>query len=262
MDYMGFFAWIWHELLFRPLLNLLIALYNTVGKENLGLAIVWMTVLIRFIMLPLSLKDEERYEKEQKLQAELDELRKRYANNPAVLRDEQRAAFRKYRFRRWPKIVVLGVQAIIFIILYQVFVGGIHISVFVDALYSFVHIPFQINTRFLGIDVAHHSYILSSLCAILLFANIWLDQQLANKPWRQADLLYLFGFPIFTFIILVILPSVKALFILTSLVFSDVLMVIETFRESVKEQDRIIAEKDAADFAKSQEKPHPKERFR
>lgn len=253
---------LWHELLFRPLLNLLIGIYNTIGQENLGLAIIWLTLLVRLLLLPLSLKDDERRETEKALQNDLAELRKRYANNPAVLRDEQRAAFRQHRIRRWPKIVVLAVQGLILLVLYQVFIGGIKISDFVDALYSFVHVPFQINTVLVGIDIAQRSYILSALCGMLLFANIWLDHQLSNRSWRQADLLYLFGFPAFTFIILAILPGVKALFILISIIFSDLLLVVETFRESIKEQDRLIAEKDAAAFARSQEKPHPKERFR
>jgi membrane protein insertase Oxa1/YidC/SpoIIIJ len=253
---------LWNELMFRPLLNLLIGIYNTIGKENLGIAIIWLTFVVRFFLLPLSLKDEERREKEKALQTDLADLRKRFANNPAVLRDEQRAAFRKYHIRRWPKIIVLGVQGAILVVLYRVFIGGINISTFVDALYSFVHVPVQIHTDFIGIDIAKRSYILSSLCGLLLFANIWLDHQLSNRPWRQADLMYLFGFPLFTFIILAILPGVKALFILTSMIFSDTLLIVETFRESIKEQDRIIAQKDAETFAKSQEKPHQTERFR
>lgn len=254
--------YLWHELLFRPLLNLLIGLYNTIGKESLGLAIIWLTLIVRVTLLPLSLKAADRREKEKSLRSDLAELNKRYTNNPAVLREEQRLAFRTHHIRRWPKILVLAVQGLILLMLYRVFIGGINISSFVQELYRFVHVPFQINTVFLGIDIAQRSYILSSLCGLLLFANIWLDHQLSNRPWRQADLMYLVGFPLFTFIILAILPGVKALFILISILFSDALLIFETFRESVKEQDKLIEDQVAARFAKSQEQPHPKERFR
>ncbi len=254
---------IWDFVIFRPLLNLLIGLYNTIGLENLGLTIIWLTVLMRIALLPLSIKDEARREKERKLRAELKALQRQFANNPSVLRDEQRKLMRKHRFRRWPKVIILLVQGLVFIILYQIFIHGINLSTVVDALYTFVRVPFFINTKFLGIDVAQRSVILSGLCGALLFANIWLDHQLDNAKWTRSDLMFLFAFPLFTFGFLYMLPAVKSIFILTTMVFSDMILLISTFRESVKEQEKIMAER-SAEKARLQDKrvPHPTERFR
>lgn len=253
---------IWQALVFRPLLNLLIGLYNTLGLENLGLAIIWLTVIIRVILLPFSLKDDERRDKERKLRLELKNLHRLFANNPTVLREEQRRLMKKRRYRRWPKIIVLAVQGLVFIILYQVFIHGINLSAVVDALYSFVDVPFGINTRFLGIDVAHRSAILSGLCGLLLFANIWLDHQLENRPWTPRDLLFLVGFPLVTFLALYLLPAVKSIFILTTMIFSDVLMVLSVFKASIKEQDKIMHEHAAEKARKKDEGvPHPTARF-
>lgn len=255
--------WFWHALLVRPLVNILIGLYNTIGFENLGLAIVWLTVLMRIALLPLSLKDDARRNQEQKLKEELGQLRRMFANNPSVLREEQRKLMRQHRFRRWPRILVLGVQAVIFIVLYQVFIHGINIGKIVDELYSFVHIPLQVNTSFLGIDIARRSFILTSLCAMLLFGNIWFDHALDNRKWTRSEMAFLFGFPALTFAILIMLPGVKALFVLSSMLFSDILMLVSLFRQSVKEQERIMAERATKKAAeKDSSLPHPLERFR
>lgn len=255
--------WIWHELIFRPLINILIGLYNTIGFENLGLAIVWLTVIMRIVLLPLSLKDEGQREAEQKLKNELAELKRMFANNPSVLRDEQRKLMRVKRFRRWPRVIVLVVQALVLVILYQVFINGTHLNQIVDVLYSFVKVPLRINTYFLGIDISQRSYILTSLAALLLLANIWFDHALTNTKWTRSEFAFLFGFPALTFAVLIILPAVKAVFILSTLLFSDILMVISVFKENVKEQERIMSErasKKATD--KHESLPHPMDRFK
>lgn len=254
--------WIWHELIFRPLINILIGLYNTVGLENLGLAIVWLTVLMRIVLLPLSLKDEAQRDQEHKLKKDLAELKRMFANNPSVLREEQRKLMRTRRFRRWPRVIVLIVQALVLVILYQVFIHGTHLSQIVDVLYSFVKIPLNINTRFLGIDISHRSYILTSLCALVLFGNTWFDHVLTNTKWTRSEFAFLFGFPALTFIILIMLPAVKALFVLSSLLFSDILMVISVFKENVKEQERIIAERNEKKANAKSHLPHPMDRFK
>lgn len=255
--------WIWHELIFRPLINILIGLYNTIGFENLGLAIIWLTVLMRIVLLPLSIKDENQREGEQKLKNDLAELKRMFANNPSVLRDEQRKLMSQHRFRRWPRVIVLVVQALVFIILYQVFVHGAHLSQIVDVLYSFVKIPLRINTNFLGIDISHRSYILTTLCALVLFGNTWFDHALTNTKWTRSEFAFLFGFPALTFLFLILLPAVKAVFVLSTLLFSDILMVISVFKENVKEQERIIAERSAKQSeSKHASLPHPMDRFK
>ncbi len=254
--------WIWHELIFRPLINILIGLYNTVGLENLGLAIIWLTVLMRIILLPLSIKDEHQRESEQKLKNDLAELRRMFANNPTVLREEQRKLMRERRFRRWPRVIILVVQALVFVILYQVFVNGAHLNKIVDVLYSFVKIPLRINTMFLGIDISQRSYILTSAAALLLFGNVWFDHALVNTKWTRSEVAFLFGFPALTFAVLIALPAVKSVFILSTLLFSDILMVISVFKENVKEQERIISERKSKKSEVHESLPHPMDRFK
>ena len=50
---MGF---IWNEFLIKPILNLMLFLYNVLPAHDLGLAIIVITIIIRLLVLPLSIK--------------------------------------------------------------------------------------------------------------------------------------------------------------------------------------------------------------
>ncbi|MEK7102209.1 MAG: hypothetical protein AAB912_01095, partial [Patescibacteria group bacterium] len=60
------FDFFWNDYLFRPLLNILIWLYNNWAGENLGWAVVILTVSLRVLLLPFSIISERnavRYER-------------------------------------------------------------------------------------------------------------------------------------------------------------------------------------------------------
>ncbi|MEK7211424.1 MAG: hypothetical protein AAB731_02225, partial [Patescibacteria group bacterium] len=57
---------LWHDWLYAPLLNVLIYLYNGIAGQSLGVAVVFLTVLLRLALLPFtvaSVRNESFYEK-------------------------------------------------------------------------------------------------------------------------------------------------------------------------------------------------------
>lgn len=253
---------LWTEIFFRPLLNLLVGLYNTIGLENLGLAIIWLTILTKIVLLPFSFEDEKQREKKIKLNLELGKLQSHFSTNPSVLRDEQKKLFAQYHIRRWPKVFNLIVQGFILLVLYQVFLGGIRLEEIVDSLYPFVSVPTSINTIFLGLDVSHPSFILSFLPAAMLFATIIVDHGGRKTPWSLKDLILLIGFPLATLLVLWYLPAVKAIFIFFSMLFTAILRVLASFLLSIRQQkDQMQKQQDEEKELKNASLPHIKERF-
>ena len=49
------FSDIWREVIIRPLLNLLVVLY-TICFNQMGIAIILFTVIVRLVTLPLTIK--------------------------------------------------------------------------------------------------------------------------------------------------------------------------------------------------------------
>jgi len=256
-------VFLWTEIFFRPLLNLLVGLYNTVGFENLGFAIIWLTILTRLVLLPFSLREDKQREKQTLLKHEFAALQAHFSNSPSVLRDEQKKLFAKYRIRRWPKVINLVVQGFILLVLYQVFLGGIRLEELVDSLYPFISVPTSINTIFLGVDVAKQSFVLSLLPALLLFVTIIVDHGGRKVPWKFKDLILLIGFPLATLLILWYLPAVKAIFILFSMLFTVALRSLSAFFLSIRQQKADMSQKnDAEKEQKEVGLPHIKERFK
>jgi len=120
--------------------------------------------------------------------------------------------------------VVLGIQGLVLVLLYQVFLRGITGKKIVEILYPFIEFPGQINTYFYGTALGDpYNIYWSGLVMAVLMIEIYLDFRKRKSGLAKSDLTYFFLFPGFVFLFLYILPMVKALFILTSILVSIVI---------------------------------------
>lgn len=215
------FDYIWTVFLYQPLFNFLIWIYNNWTNTNFGWAIVYLTLILRVLLLPLSILTERNKVKNEELVQEVARLEKTYAKDAIMKKEEIRRVLRKRQVKPWAKVIVLGIQALVLILLYQVFLRGITGANILKILYPSVDFPGAINTNFFGFDLrAHHDWIWAGACALFLLVEIYLELRKYKANLRQADLLYFIAFPSAVFIILWWLPMVKSLFVLTSMIFS------------------------------------------
>ncbi|MBI4261941.1 YidC/Oxa1 family membrane protein insertase [Candidatus Uhrbacteria bacterium] len=212
----------WDVYLYTPLVNALMFLYGTIGLQNLGLAVVWLTVLIRFVLIVFTLIVERNKIRYAEVNQRIPELQDIYRNDPVTFRDEVRTLLRKQHINHWASFIQLGVQALVLVLLYNVFMAGIKFDAIDPFLYPWVPHPDQtIDTTFLNLfDVAERNVLVSAIIGLMLYLDIWMDQRSRSHLLAKSDLVYRILFPLMTFVALWILPSVKALFILTSILFS------------------------------------------
>lgn len=113
------------------------------------------------------------------------------------------------------------------VVLYQIVTVGIKPEGF-HAIYSFIPHPSFVNTEFFGIDISKPSALLSVIAALALFVDLsWEYLTKRRIPYRRfSERWFPLLLPVFTYIILILLPATKALFIFTSVVFSLVLRLI------------------------------------
>ncbi len=215
---------IWINFLFEPLFNALIFIYNNFTYFNLGLAVVYLTIILRLILLPLSIISEKSSAFYKKLADKIEEIEKDYAADPVKKKEVVRKVMRKNRVHPWAKMVVLGIQFLVLILLYQVFIGGINENY--THLYPFVTQPDFINTKFLWLDISQRNTLAAAIVGIILFIEITLSQRKKKDLLTRRDLLYRLFFPLSTFVILSFLPSVKSVFILTSILFSFIIILV------------------------------------
>lgn len=109
---------IWSLVALDPLLNSLIALSHLVGN-NFGLSIIILTVVVRIILSPLTLKQTQSTKAMQLLQPKIQELQKKYGRNQQKLQQEMMRLYKEAKINplgcMWPMLI----QFPIWIALYQ-----------------------------------------------------------------------------------------------------------------------------------------------
>ncbi len=210
--------WLWTHILYAPLLNALMWLYHYAAGENLGIAVILLTLALRIILLPLSLVAERDSYVFDKLTADIERISAETMHDPVQRKERIRDLLKERRLHPWAKVWGIIVQALALIVLYRVFVDGIRLHI--KDLYAWVPHPAEVNALFLGQEIGVRSALWAGVVAVTLFVEILVEQKRAPGEVTRNDLLYAIFFPLFTFLVLWWLPSVKSLFIFTSMLFS------------------------------------------
>ena len=234
-------ATIWNEFLYEPVFNGLIWIYNNWSDQNMGWSIVYLTVILRAVLLPFTLVSEKARASNVELEKEITRLNKELANDPILRKEEIRRVLRQRRVKPWAKAVVLGIQGLVLVLLYQVFLRGITGEKILQILYPTIEFPGKINTDFYGFDLgAYHDWFWAGIVAVFLMLEIYIGFRRQKRGLTKSDLSYFVLFPFAVFLTLYFLPMVKALFILTSIIFSAIVhqfsMVL--FRSNKKEKKK------------------------
>ena len=82
---------------------------------NYGIGIILLTVLIRVIILPLTIKQEKSMKKMRDIQPEVDKLREKYKDNPQEMQIKMQEIYKKNQVNPMAGCLPLFVQMCIFI---------------------------------------------------------------------------------------------------------------------------------------------------
>ena len=217
---------VWTYYLYIPLFNFLIFLYNNYSGYNFGLAVIILTVILRIILLPLSILTEQSKIITAQLRKEVKVIEKDFASDPVQKKLVVRRLLKKKKIRPWAKALALAVQGLILVILYQVFLGGINTEAKLHLIYPGIVSPDFITTKFLWFDVGQRDFFISFLVGVYLFASIRLEHWHREYKLSKKQQIFNLFFPVFCFLALYLLPSVKSIFILTSLIFSSIISLV------------------------------------
>ena len=157
---------LYNEILHKPLLNALIFFYNTIAFEDLGVAIILLTVLIRMILYPLFQKGIRHQTAMQRLQPKIKKLQDDYKGNKEKQMEAMIALYREHKVNPFSGIFIMILQLPILIALYRIFIG-IFEPGFLEDLYSFVMRPAELHDSFLGlISLGKPSILIVGLAAL------------------------------------------------------------------------------------------------
>lgn len=159
---------LFNTILVKPLLNLLVFFYNTIAFHDLGLAIIFLTILVRIILYPLSLSQIKSQKSLASLQDQVNEIKKQYADDKQKQVEAIMTLYRTNKVNPFSSCLSFLVQFPILIAVYQVFRHGI-ISDNLP-LYSFIHNPGKLDSLAFGfLDLASKSFVLALLTGIVQY---------------------------------------------------------------------------------------------
>lgn len=220
---------IYNAILFQPLLNLMVWFYNLVG--DIGVAIIIVTVLVRLVLVPLSIKATKSQKALQELQPQMNKIRKEHKDN----KEEQTKAlmefYKENKINPMSSCLPMLVQLPIIFAMYRVFRVGMN-EESMDKLYSFVVQPEVVDPFFINlVNMTESNIILAVMAGAFQFFQSRMMMP-KNQPKKKSgggimgDMSSMmtkqmtYFLPVMTVFIAMSLPSGLALYWATTTLFA------------------------------------------
>ena len=156
-------------ILYIPLFNALIFISNFIPGHDLGLSIIVLTVVIRFLFFPLSIKAQRSQKALNAINPHIQAIKEKHKHDQAAQGAAMMQLYKEHNVNPVAGCLPLLIQLPILIALYQVFIAGLNPQSF-SLLYPFVNNPGSINPLFLGlISISSRNIILAVLAGVLQF---------------------------------------------------------------------------------------------
>lgn len=173
------FSAVFNTIFFQPILNLLVWLYVTIPGNDVGIAIIVLTLVIKLVLYPLTHLQIKQQRAMQELQPKIEEIRKRLKDDKEKQAAELMALYQREKVNPAASCFPLLVQLPVFIALYHALSVGLA-SQGLNQLYPFVPNPQTIQTMFLGFfDLTKPNYVLAILAALIQF---WQTKMILKPP--------------------------------------------------------------------------------
>ena len=207
----------WFYFLAIPMLQLLIFVAGIV--KNYGLAIIVLTIIVRLIMLPLTIKQFKSMDGMKRIQPEIMKLREKFKGDPQRLNAETMELYKKHKVNPFSGCLPILVQIPIFFALYKTLLVSVELK----------------GAPFIGyiVDLSAKDpyYITPVIMGISMFIQQWLTPSTADPVQKKIFM----AMPVvFTFLFLNF-PSGLVLYWLTSNILSIAQQLIITKRSAKRE---------------------------
>ena len=147
---MNFLSFIYAELLYNPLFNLMVFFYDIVPGQDIGIVIILLTLLVRVVLYPINNKSIKSQKELQKIQPEMKKLQSKYKEDKQEQAKKLMELYQKHKVNPFSGCLPLLIQFPILIALYHVFINGFK-DKSLDILYPFIYNPGHIDVISFGI---------------------------------------------------------------------------------------------------------------
>jgi YidC/Oxa1 family membrane protein insertase len=172
-----------HTVFYNPIYNALVALVAVVPGNDVGVAVILVTIAIRLILLPFSLSAARTQRAMKVLEPKIKELKVLHKGNKEKEATETLALYKEAQVNPFASILTVFIQIPVLLALYWVFRYEPFTAVNTARLYALTPIPHGASLEFLGlISVAGKSIVLAVLAGATQFLQAHLALSGTMKP--------------------------------------------------------------------------------
>ncbi|MBN1779290.1 MAG: YidC/Oxa1 family membrane protein insertase [Candidatus Buchananbacteria bacterium] len=169
---------LFNVVLYQPILNALVFLYNIIPGHDLGIAIIILTILVKLLIYPLTRQSIKGQKALQDLQPKIDALKLKYKDNKEQQAKEMMELYKQEKVNPLSSCLPLLIQLPLLIAVYRVFIDAIPAQN-LDSIYSFINNPGQLNPIAFGfVNLAIPNVVLAVLAGA---AQFWQTKMLMTK---------------------------------------------------------------------------------
>ncbi len=167
------FSFIWHTFFFDPVYNSLIFFINVLPNGDVGLAIIFTTIVVKIILFPISYKASKMQVLMRELEPKIKAIKEKFTDRQEQAQ-EMMKMYKEAGVNPFAGILPIFIQIPILIALFLSVYGGgggeelpaVNVSI----LYNFVPNPETISMIFLGIqDITARSLPIAAIAGVLQY---------------------------------------------------------------------------------------------
>jgi YidC/Oxa1 family membrane protein insertase len=168
---------IFETVFYQPILNLLVFLYNTISFHDLGLAIIFLTIVIKAVLWPLSQKSIKAQKSLQDLQPKINALKQEYKDDKQKQGQAMMQLYKDHKINPFSSCLPHLIQLPFLIAVFQVFRDGLNNKL--SLVYPIIERPEAINAIAFGfLDLSKPNIYLAILAGL---AQFWQAKMMMTK---------------------------------------------------------------------------------
>ena len=166
---MNILSFIFNDLLYYPLFNLMVFFYNIIPGNDIGIAIIMLTLLVRFVLYPINTKAIKSQKQLQEIQPKMKKVQAKYKNDKEKQAKALMELYQKHKINPMSGCFPILMQFPILIALYWVFLNGFK-DESLSIIYPFISNPGHIDPMFIGfVNLSEMNIVLAFIAGILQY---------------------------------------------------------------------------------------------
>lgn len=169
---------LFNTVLYQPIFNFLVFLYNVIPGHDIGIAIIILTIVIKLILLPLSIQATKSQKALQDLQPKMKKIKNQYKDNKQKQSAALMELYKNEKVNPLSSCFPMIIQLPFLIAVFSVFRNGFKPES-LNMVYSFIQRPESLNPIAFGVvDLSNRVILFAFLAGA---AQYWQSKMLIVK---------------------------------------------------------------------------------